>query len=123
MRHLVDVELGTKVKDEARGLARQTAGGSKDEVGGNQEVGEVDSVNLANDSGVVPGRAGVFENGASIGGDPYGAKRGSVHSRGGGAKVVDSETGFLKLEDFGDVEGGIGGVTDCDDRVGEQGGG
>ncbi len=48
------------------------AGGSKDKVGGNQEVGEVDGINLSSDSGVVPGRAGVFENGASIGGDPDG---------------------------------------------------
>ncbi len=68
---------------------------------------------------MVRGRAGVFENGASIGGDPYGAKRGSIHSRGGGAKVVDSETGFINHEDFGDVEGGVGGVAYCDDCVGE----
>ncbi len=92
-------------------------------MGGSQEVGEVDGINLSSDSGVVPGRAGVFKNGASIGGDPDWAKRGSIQSRGGGAKVVDSETGFLNQKDFSDVEGQVGGVTYGDDRVGEQSGG
>ncbi len=46
-------------------------------------------------------------------------KRGSIKSRGSGAKVVDSETGFLNQEDFSDVEGRVGGVTYGDDRVGE----
>ncbi len=36
-RHLINVELGTKVKEEARRLARQTAGESKEKVGGNPE--------------------------------------------------------------------------------------
>ena len=72
---LIDVELGVKVKEEARRLARQTAGGGKDKVGGNQEVREVDGVDLAGDGGVVSSRAGVFEHGAAIGGQ---SKRGET---------------------------------------------
>ncbi len=94
-RHLINKELGVKVKEEARRLARQMAGGGNDKVGGSQEVREDDGVDLASDSGVVPGKAGVFEYGASIGGDPDGAKRGSGDIRGGGAKVMDGETGFI----------------------------
>ncbi len=120
---LIDVELGVKVKEEARRLARQTAGGGKDKVGGNQEVREVDGVDLAGDGGVVSSRAGVFEHGAAIGGDPNGAKRGGSDIRGGGAKVMDGETGFINCENFGEVKGRGGGVADRDDGGGEQGSG
>ncbi len=39
-------------------------------MGGNQKVREVSSVDFAGDGRVVAGRAGVLENGASIGGNP-----------------------------------------------------
>ncbi len=58
------------MEQKARRLARQTVGGSKDKVKGNQEVGDIHGINLASDSGAVPGRAGVFEDSAIVGGDP-----------------------------------------------------
>ncbi len=36
---------------------------------------------------------------------------------------MDGETVFIDHDDFGKVEGGGWSVADCDDRVGEQGGG
>ncbi len=120
---LIDVELGVKVKEEARRLVRQTAGGGKDKVGGNQEVREVDGGDLASDGGVVASRAGVFEHGAAIRGNPNGAKRGGGDIRGGGSQVMDGETGFINRENFGEVKGRGGGVADCDDGGGEQGSG
>ena len=92
-------------------------------MGGNQEVREVDGIDLASDSGVVPGRAGVFEDGAPIGGDPDGAKGGSGEIRGGGAEVMDRETDFINHNNFGEVKGGSRCVADRDDGGGEQGGG
>ncbi len=92
-------------------------------MGGNQEVREVDGIDLTSDGGVVPGRAGVFEDGAAIGGDPDEAKRGSGEIRGGGAEVMDRETRFINFENFGEVKGGSRYVADRDDGGGEQGGG
>ncbi len=92
-------------------------------MGGNQEVREVDGIDLASDGGVVPGRAVVFEDSAAIGGDPDEAKRGGGEIRGGGAEVMDRETGFINFEHFGEVKGGSRCVADRDDGGGEQGSG
>jgi hypothetical protein len=59
----------------------------------------------------------------TIGGDPDKAEDGSGESRGDGTKVVDRQAKFIDLEEFGEVEGGCGSVTDCDDRGGVQGSG
>ena len=58
---LVDVKLFTQMEEEAGRLAGETAGRGKDKVGGNQEIGDVGGVDFASDSGVVAGRAFVFE--------------------------------------------------------------
>jgi hypothetical protein len=58
-RHLVNVELSTKMEDETRGFTRETTRG-KEKVGSNQEVGNVHYVNFSRYSGVVAGRARVF---------------------------------------------------------------
>jgi hypothetical protein len=67
---LVDVKLVAKMEEKARRFARKTASGGEDEVGGNQEVWDVGSIDLTGDGGVVPGGAGVLEDGAAIGGNP-----------------------------------------------------
>ena len=85
------MELVAKVEEEACRLARKTAGGSESKVGGNQEVGEVGSVDLAGDSMVVAGRAGVFQDSLSVRSTPNETKGSGVEGRGGGSEVVKAE--------------------------------
>jgi hypothetical protein len=85
---LIDVKLIIQVKEKARRLTRETTGRSKDEVGGNQEVGDVCRVDFAGDCVVVAGRARVLEHGPSIRRDPDKTKGGGIDRCGGGSIVV-----------------------------------
>jgi hypothetical protein len=58
------------MEEETSRLTRETTSGSEGKVGGNQEVGEVGSVDLSGDSMVVAGRAGVFQDSLAIGSNP-----------------------------------------------------
>ncbi len=66
---------------------------------------------------MVAGRAGVFENSASIGRDPNETEDGSVESRGGGAKVVKREVGFINLCNRGQMKRKVGSIADSDDGL------
>ncbi len=90
-------------------------------MGGNQEVREVSSVDFAGDGRVVAGRAGVLENGAAIGGNPDETEDSSVQGAGGGAEVVDGQQGLSKVEDFGEMKGGVGGIADSNNGGWKQG--
>ena len=83
------MELVAEMKEKTGRLARQTTRGGEDEVGGYQEVGDVGGVDFARDSGVVAGRAGVFEDSAAIRSDPDETEDGSVEGASGGPEVVD----------------------------------
>ena len=85
------MELVTKVEEETRRLAREATGRGEAEVGGNQEVREVGSVDFSSDGRVVAGRAGVLENGAAIGSNPDETENSGVQGARGGAKVVDGQ--------------------------------
>ena len=91
-------------------------------MGGNQEVGEVDSVDFAGDGMVVTGRTGVFQDGLFVGGNPNETKGSSVKGRGGGSEVVETELVFVRREYFGEMKEGAGGVADSDDGAGVEGG-
>ena len=84
-----DGARAAKMEEEACRLARETAGGGEGEVGRDEEVVDVFSVNLAGDSGMVAGRAGVAENSALVGGGPHEAEDGSVDRGVGGAQIVE----------------------------------
>ena len=43
------------------------------------------------------GRAGVFQNSAAVRGDPNETEDSGVQGRGGGAEIVDRQTGFVDL--------------------------
>jgi len=88
---LISVELVAKVEEEACRLARETASRSESKVRGNQEVGEVGRVDLAGDSMVVAGRAGVFQDSLSVRSNPDETKGSGVEGRGGGSEVVKTE--------------------------------
>ena len=92
---LISVELVAKVEEEACRLAGKTAGGGESKVGGNQKVGKVGSVDLAGDSMVVAGRAGVFQDSLSVRSNPDETKGGGVEGRGGGSEVVKTELGLV----------------------------
>jgi hypothetical protein len=89
------VELVAKVEEEACRLAGKTAGGGESKVGGNQKVGKVGSVDLAGDSMVVAGRAGVFQDSLSVRSNPNETKGGGVEGRGGGSEVMKTELVFI----------------------------
>ena len=108
------------MEEEAGRLAGETAGRSKDKVGGNQEIGDVGGVDFASDGGVVAGRAFVFKYGPSIGGEPDETEGGSVEMRGSGAKVVERQMVFVEGKDFSQMEGGYGGVANGDDGGGVE---
>ena len=114
------MKLFTQMEEEAGRLAGETAGRGKDKVGGNQEIGDVGRVDFASDSGVVAGRAFVFEYGSSIGGEPDETEGGSVEMRGSGAKVVERQMVFVEGKDFSQMEGGYGGVANGDDGGGVE---
>ena len=84
------------MEEETGGLARETIRSVEDEVGCNQEVGDVGSV--------VAGGAGVFEHGAAIRSDPDKTENGSVQGGSGGSEVVDGEVGFGDGENLGQME-------------------
>ena len=67
---------------------------------------------------MVAGRAGVFENSASIGRDPNETEDGSVESRGGGAKVVNRQVGFIDLCNRGQMKRRVVSIADSDDGFG-----
>jgi hypothetical protein len=117
------VELVTKVEEETRRLAREATRRGEAEVGGNQEVREVGSVDFSSDGRVVAGRAGVLENGAAIGSNPDETENSSVQGARGGAEVVDGQQDLCKVEDFGKMESRVGGIADSNDGGGEQGSG
>ncbi len=91
----ISMELVAKVEEEACRLARKTVVGGESKVGGNQEVGEVGSVDLAGDSMVVAGRAGVFQDSLPVRSNPDETKGGGVEGRGGGSEVVKTELVFV----------------------------
>ena len=114
----VDMELCTQMEEDAGRLAGETACRSKDKVRGNQEIGDVGGVDFASDSGVVAGRAFVFEDGPSIGGEPDETEGGSVEVRGGSAKIVERQVVFVEVKDRSKVKSGVRGVANGDDGVG-----
>ncbi len=105
------------MEEKAGGLARETTRSVKDKVGCNQEVGHVGSVNFSGDSSVVAGGAGVFEHGAAIRSDPDKTENGSVQVGSGGSEVVDGEVRFGDGENLGQMERGVRGVANSDERV------
>ncbi len=116
------MELVTQMEEEAGRLAGETTSGSEEEMGGNQEVGDVGGVDFSGDGGVVAGRSGVFEDSAAIGGKPDETEDSGIKSRGGSAEIVNRQTDLVDAEDFGQVEGGGGGVADGNVCGGEQSG-
>ena len=116
------MELVAKVEEEACRLAREATGGGERKVGGNQEVGEVGSVNLSGDGMVVAGRTGVFQDSLFVRSNPDETKGGSVEGRGGGSEVVETEQVFVRREHFGEIKERAGGVADSDDGAGVEGG-
>ena len=116
----VDMELVAEMKEKTGRLARQTTRGGEDEVGGYQEVGDVGGVDFARDGGVVAGWARVFEDSAAIRSDPDETENGSVERAGGGPKVVQRQKRLSEFENFGEMEGRVGGVADGNDGGGEK---
>ena len=84
------MKLFAEMDEKTSRLARETTDGGEGKVGGNQEVGDVGSVDLSGDSMVVAGRAGVFQESLAIGSNPDETKGGGVESRGGGSEVVET---------------------------------
>jgi hypothetical protein len=111
------VELVAKVEEEACRLARETAGVGKDEMGCDQEVGNIFGVDLSGDCFVVAGRASVAENSALVGSDPQEEEDGSVDRRVGGSEVMEGKMILGVVEDFRQVVGRMGGVADSDNRA------
>ncbi len=91
----VDMKLFTQMEEEAGRFTGETASGSKDKVGGNQEIGDVGGVDFAGDSRVVAGWACVLEDGPSIGGEPDKTKDSSVQ-RGSGCIRFISNGGHVR---------------------------
>ena len=114
------MKLFTQMEGEAGRFTGETAGRSKDKVGGDQEIGDVGGVDFAGDSRVVAGWACVFEDGPSIGGEPDKTKNSSVQRGSGGSIVVQGQKGFVEGGYFGEVKGGGRRVTDCNDGGGKE---
>ena len=117
---LVDVELFTQMKEEARRLTRETTSRGEDKVGCYQEVWDVGGVDFARDSGVVAGWASVFEDSAAIRSDPDETENGSVEGASGGPEVVQGQQRLSEVEDLSQVKSRVGGVADGNDSGGEQ---
>jgi hypothetical protein len=111
------VKLVANVEEEACRLARETAGVGKDEMGCDQEVGNIFGVDLSGDCFVVAGRASVAENSALVGSDPQEAEDGSVDRRVGGSEVMEGKMILGVVEDFRQVVGRMRGVADSDDST------
>ena len=109
----VSVELVAKMEEEACRLARETASGGEGEVGSDQEVSEVLSVNFARDGLVVAGRASVFQDSAVVGSEPEKTEDSCVHLWVGGAKVMDRQVRFVYFRDFREMKERSGRVSDC----------
>ncbi len=109
-----------EMEEKAGRLARETAGGSEGKVGGSQQVVQVVRVDFAGDGGVVAGRAGVFQDGSGVGGEPKKTEDSRVQSWGRGAQIVKGEQSFGDEGDFGEVEGRCGSVADGDDGSGKK---
>ena len=71
---------------------------------------------------MVAGWASVFEDSAAIGGKPDETEDSGIQSRGGSAEIVNRQTDLVDAEDFGQVEGGGGGVADGNVCGGKQSG-
>ena len=67
------------------------------------------------------GRAGGMHGDAGVGAGPGWFGGGSVQVGVGGAEVVGGEVDLGVGEDFGDGESRVGGVTDGDELVGDEG--
>ena len=76
------------MEEEAGRFAGETTSGGEEEMGGNQEVGDVGGVYFSGDGGVVAGRAGVFEDSATIRSDPDETGDGHVQGASGGPEIV-----------------------------------
>ncbi len=103
------------------GWGVETTSGGEVEVGSHEEIGEVLSVNLAGDGGVIASGAGVLENGARVGGvDPDKLEDGIAEDGIGCAKVGEGNVGFGGEEDAGEVERSVEffGATDSNDGSG-----
>ena len=105
------------MEEETGGFAREATRSVEDKVGGNQEVGDVGGVNFSGDSSVVAGGAGVFEHGAAIRSDPDKTENGSVQVGSGGSEVLDREVSFGDGDNLGQMEGGIRGVANGNNRL------
>jgi hypothetical protein len=118
------VELVAEVEEKSRRLARETTSCGEGEVGADQEVVDVFSVNVAGDCFVVAGGAGVLvlHDGAIVGCEPEKAEDSGIHVRVGGAQVVDREERFRDDLNFGKVKLRRGSVVDGDDGSGVKGG-
>jgi hypothetical protein len=64
------VKLVAEMEEKASRLMRETAGGGKGKVGGNQQGVDVVRVDVACDGLVVAGGAGVLEYSPVVGGEP-----------------------------------------------------
>ncbi len=107
------MELVAKVEEEACRIARETVSGCEGEVGSDQEVSDVLSVNFAIDGLVVAGRASVFQDSAVVGGEPKKTEDSRVHLWVGGAEVMDRQVRFVDFRDFREMKERSGRVSDC----------
>ena len=105
------------MEEETGGFAREATRSVEDKVGGNQEVGDVGGVNFSGDGSVVAGGAGVFEHGAAIRSDPDKTENGSVQVGSDGSEVMKGEVRFGDGENLGQMERGVRGVANGDERV------
>ena len=84
----VNVELVAQVVDQLVRWAREFTRGGERQVGGDQEVRQVFSGDVASDGCVVAGRSGVFEDSLVVWGEPQELEDGAVKVFVGGAEVV-----------------------------------
>jgi hypothetical protein len=105
------------MEEETGGLAREATRSVKDELGRNQDVGDVGGVNFSGDGSVVAGGAGVFEHGAAIRSDPDKTEDGSVQVGRGGSEVADGEVRFGNGENLAQMERGVRGVANGNGRL------
>jgi hypothetical protein len=74
-------------------------------VGGDQEVRQVVSGDVAGDGGVVAGGAGVFQNSLVGWGEPEELEDDAFHVFVGGAQIVERGVGFRECGETCEVEG------------------
>ncbi len=100
----VNVQLVVKVMEQLVRGAREFASGGEDQVGGNQEVGQVFCVDVTGDGCVVAGGSGVFEGSLVVWGEPQEFENGAVKVWVGGAEVVERGVGLGESGEAGDVK-------------------